>query len=228
MEVAALDYGVHWGAAYDVKLQVLPHGKFVVWDHIPPWYLESRGWQNPYAHSTVWCTVRHPTARIVSIYKQHVQHPMYVEIDEPPGWHSMEHCTPAALNKFVQDALEEYQAGIHFGRDGWIQPQSSLIWGGGKKWCQHVLRLEEGLATHTNELMARLGSPVRLPPDTDRATTTTSRVCGEVSTKDLNGESLRLIHEVYHEDFERLGYVKGRGMPGLADFPARTDHRMSG
>lgn len=223
--IAALDYGVYWGPAHDVKPQTLTHGKKCPWDHIPPSYLSSRGWRNPYAESTVWCTTRHPTPRILSVYKQLVQNPeIFVQIDIPPGWFSMDHCTPAALNTFIKDALEEYKSGKHFTRGCFVQPQSSQIWDGEKQWCQHVLRLEDGLQSQVNELMARLGSPVRLPPDSERAGTTATKVCKNLSIRDFTDDSLQLIHEVYHDDFVRLGYVKGVDMPGLAPFPIASVH----
>eukprot|EP00928_Gymnodinium_smaydae_P061238 TRINITY_DN4536_c0_g1_i1.p1 TRINITY_DN4536_c0_g1~~TRINITY_DN4536_c0_g1_i1.p1 ORF type:complete len:580 (+),score=140.94 TRINITY_DN4536_c0_g1_i1:99-1838(+) len=189
----------------------MPDGSLCEKYHVPPQYLQALG--EPAADvagfrtRNTYCVTRHPYERAVSeyLYQLSVKWGRQMSAQYRTGLFSLPRCTAESLNHFLQDALRKVAEGRKFLHDCHFVPQHEFIFGrDGTRWCKHVLRHSE-FPQVFNDFMRTTGYAPRLAAERPNNST---RACGNVSVADLSAETIRLLDDVYDQDFKLLNYTK--------------------
>merc|ERR1719198_1263101 len=95
--------------------------------------------------------------------------------------------------------------GQKFVLDCRMVPQTEYIWGkDGTQYCSRLLRFDD-LPGAFNTLMWRQGYPkIKLAPNVVEKQYNST--CPEITWKDIDEKTKDLLHIVYKDDFEKLGY----------------------
>jgi hypothetical protein len=145
-----------------------------------PWHQIPDELHSFYENDELFCVVRNPYSKLVSAY----------------NYSHGKNANKEHLNKFIKQKLEnfdknKYWNGCH------ILPQHYYTHG--KRKCDIILKYEN-LDKEFNDLMKKNNLNLSLPKNN------TSRK--NVSVKDLNKESIKLINKVYDKDFKLFNYKK--------------------
>ena len=145
-----------------------------------PWHKIPDNLKEFYKDDELFCVVRNPYSKIVSSY----------------NYANGKGANKKHLNEFIKNKLEDfdknkYWNGCH------ILPQHYYTHG--KIKCNHILRYEN-LDKEYYDLMKNNNLNLKLPKNN------ISRK--NVSTKDLNAESIKLINKAYDKDFKLFNYKK--------------------
>jgi len=212
VEMAGRNAGVAWGAAAILlrTRRSMPNGSRCSRYHEPPELFERLHNANPYSHADAFCITRHPYDRAVSEYTYllGVRWGRKFANVHGTGLYDYPPCSEEGLNENVQRAAALVQAGHYYIDDCHHVPQVDYIWGRTatgepKKYCTHVLRLEE-LSVSFDRVMAQYGYPVHLSKEKKNSK---SKRCPDISAANLTQETRRVLDEVYREDFLLLNYT---------------------
>lgn len=201
---AAMKAGVGWGKRMNFAGCDLGSDDCTSDWHIPPALMNDI---NVYSDASVFCVVRNPLARAVSEYKYVMAnwkaHPGFFPHKEITRQYG---CSVHGLNEWLAVSLRDFVGGKFGIRDCHMVPQASYIWGPPDargqqcQYCHEILRLEE-FPHSFDSLMERYGYRIRLGPKH-----VNKGVCPDLSVKDLNATTLRLLQSVYRADFKMLNY----------------------
>lgn len=202
IEDIARQFGVQWGRhgtqqRYGAARQLMPDGSTCSKWHVPPEYLPE---PNLYSNAEVFCVTRHPYERALSEYRWALG---LVNPPQAPRLRAAQPCTPAGLNTFLQQTLRRVQQGQTFIDDCHFLPQEKFVWGRGKKWCNHILRLD-AFPNNFNDLMRANGYAISLQPAQKH--NSHASTCPMLTIKSFSAETKRLLNEVYAGDFRKLDY----------------------
>jgi len=157
------------------------------------------------------CSVRHPYDKMLSQFGHAAKF-------FPFNWQ----CDRDNLNRYLMQKLT-WTKDLPWTGDCHFLPQASYVWGWDEasfrvdlsvRHCQHVLR-HETLNEDFDSLMKAKGYPYRLSTwATNR--TSTLKQCKTLRRSDINATVMRLIHDIYHDDFELLNYTRSTGMDSIS------------
>lgn len=203
IENAGLSQNVRWGRhrMYYFGMMPMSDGLYCTTHHVPPRHLP-QVMAGIYRESEVFCVARHPYERAVSEYKYLLAVPWG---RDKPGLLEKEECTAEGLNHFLTTSLRMVMSGQRFVNDCHMLPQSEYIFDQKKQWCKDVLRFEY-MPKAFDKLMEKKGYNVRLDHSENESGT-----CKNLTRAALNASTLKLLNEMYDEDFRRLGYSKEHG-----------------
>lgn len=181
IEFISKNYNYLWGKEYSFNLNDEEIEKLVdnksIW-HVPPKFFPEK--KNPYKKYINFAVVRNPYDRIISEYKYYKNIKNISEYD---------------INVFINDIYYKFKEnnfyyGCHF------LPQSEFIFGYPK--CDEILRFEN-LDSDFYNLLKKYNYPQMKLPIKNKSS-------GNETIKDLNSNSIKIINELYKEDFKNLGY----------------------
>jgi len=185
----------NWGPAWPPKCYK---------QHVPPQYIPDvfNG------DKETFCVVRDPYARMISQFKFIKIHSRKLDKDT---------CTADQMNSVLLDHLTKAKTTDPYFGDCHYLPQSVFVYGinpaNAKVWyrtrgCKHILRLEN-LANDFGSLMEKHGYPYELLPNNKAGGTVGPGACSGLSITQLSPAVLKLIEEVYAEDFKHFEYTSG-------------------
>eukprot|EP00928_Gymnodinium_smaydae_P078873 TRINITY_DN62931_c0_g1_i1.p1 TRINITY_DN62931_c0_g1~~TRINITY_DN62931_c0_g1_i1.p1 ORF type:complete len:540 (+),score=106.58 TRINITY_DN62931_c0_g1_i1:152-1771(+) len=178
--------------------------------HVPPEILYQ--YNEPdhvvFQEQDTFCVTRHPYSRILSEYKYMLEVKWGPSMSERYGTGLLEkpRCSAEGLNNFAIKAMQQVLKGKRYVHDCHLVPQADFVFGKeNRRWCKNILR-SSNLTKEFNDLMMRYGHPdTQLKESLINNSTT---LCGNLSIKSFSREALRLMDEVYVDDFEKLNYAR--------------------
>ena len=187
IEKEAVKAGVLFGRFDDELKNYLNTNVFGLFWHYPVYNFKPE----LFTENDVFVVVRNPHERAVS--------ELFWELEENGLKVNKENFSKDDFNKLLQDKLKI----AHPKNVGhWLKQSEYVFDKEGKKVVKHILKIEN-LTKEFNELMKKYNLPVYLDKDIKH---NTSQKIYEV--KDLYPETIKLINEVYREDFDNFGYKK--------------------
>eukprot|EP00403_Amphidinium_massartii_P026596 CAMPEP_0178398686 /NCGR_PEP_ID=MMETSP0689_2-20121128/14899_1 /TAXON_ID=160604 /ORGANISM="Amphidinium massartii, Strain CS-259" /LENGTH=292 /DNA_ID=CAMNT_0020019453 /DNA_START=46 /DNA_END=924 /DNA_ORIENTATION=+ len=186
VELAGITSGVRWGCHMSFDGCSRGEGNCYPW-HVPPSWMSSGSQPNLYEGRDTFCVIRNPYDRALSEYR-------YFNTA----------CNKHYMNDKLKEWLEAYKSGDTMLNGCHLVPQAEYVWGrDGRQWCQNMLRLEEFPAAFDNYMASRNLTRVQL-----KESPVNLGHCQDLSVDDIEPRNIKLINEIYHEDFERLNYPK--------------------
>lgn len=184
--------------------------------HTPPAFLQAhqREMNAPFPYSdpmSNFCSVRHPYSRMVSQFNYAETYNMKLK----NGSHFK--CSVESLNAYLLDRLQDVREGDMGRDDCHFVPHSLYVYGydvitgradKSQKWCGHLMHFETA-AKDFNLLMTEQGYGLQLEDLHKNPQHTADNVCESLRPTDIYPEVIKLIDEVYEEDFELFGYKMG-------------------
>jgi len=166
--------------------------------HVPPSLIDS----DYYSGKNTFCAVRDPFTRLIS------QYGFVYGFFGRSG-------TKEDMNTYLKESLEKVLLKAE-DQDCHFLPQAAYVYGWNKtsglvdrsmKSCKTVIKFEPSLGEAFNGLMSDHGYPYRLHMDRANGGTKSNEKVHFEKT-DLSGDVVRLAEQVFHEDFELLGYER--------------------
>eukprot|EP00403_Amphidinium_massartii_P041406 CAMPEP_0178433340 /NCGR_PEP_ID=MMETSP0689_2-20121128/32853_1 /TAXON_ID=160604 /ORGANISM="Amphidinium massartii, Strain CS-259" /LENGTH=293 /DNA_ID=CAMNT_0020055361 /DNA_START=67 /DNA_END=945 /DNA_ORIENTATION=+ len=186
VELAGITSGMRWGCHMSFHGCSRGGTNCYPW-HVPPSWMATTLEPNLYEGRDTFCVVRNPYDRALSEYR-------YFNDD----------CNKNSMNDKLKEWLEDYKRGNIVLNGCHLVPQAEYVWGrDGRQWCQTMLRLEEFPTAFDNYMASRNLTSVQL-----RESPVNLGHCQDLSVDDIDPSNIKLINDIYHEDFERLNYPR--------------------
>lgn len=243
IEAAAAEKGIAWGRCHFEDSCVTGSPSQQQWKgvpksggkdgtpfwHLPPEFftdpvLNASFPHNPYGGADLFAVVRNPYERVLSEYYYFVA----VKSSTRKRFQNKKH-DAAFMNKWISRLLRRHrQSSIHptlaskastehyHLREGHLIPQYNFIFGFDKRQLvKHVIKYER-LSEEFDALMQEYGLPIQLPQERHRES-------GEkkLGATDLTLENLKLIEDVYQDDFREFGYPL---LSSTSSHPPQNNH----
>jgi len=173
---------------------------------VPPQFLATVD-RRHFLTGEVFCVTRHPYDRAIAEYFHMLSIPGgqkmsdFYDVGLTAGGDA---CTKEGLNFFLQRVMTLMSEGQPFALDCRMVPQAQYVWDKeGYQWCERTLKFEELPGAYNSLMKDQDYQDFEMANDEGPHA---KQFCPNLDRKDLEPTTLKLLNDVYKEDFRRLGF----------------------